>query len=201
MTAKIIKGSGNIFTDLGFEAEEASNLKIRSDLMMEIERVIARHRWSQAKAAEKLGVSQPRISDLKRGKVDLFSVDTLINMLNQLGEHVTVCVVREKESFPRIEKTVVISSRHGTNTRHIAIKSINFGSHLESKFWQTNVLITAQPSKPLSYFVEKKVPQTWQYESTSADFSGVIDEDQLYIQARLDSSRCFQVVGSVRTVH
>jgi len=85
MATTIQKSSGNVFTDLGFEPEEALNLKLRSDLMIEISKLIEERRLTQTAAAEILQVTQPRISDLVRGKIDRFSVDSLIEMLGHAG--------------------------------------------------------------------------------------------------------------------
>jgi predicted XRE-type DNA-binding protein len=84
----------NIFRDLGFKAEEAENLKLRAMLMVELEKHIREKRLTQKRAAERLGVTQPRISDLMRGKINLFSLDTLITMLTQAGLKVDVKVSR-----------------------------------------------------------------------------------------------------------
>ena len=86
--------SGNIFRDLGFKADEAENLRLRAMLMVELEKHIRDKRLTQKRAAEQLGVTQPRISDLMRGKIDLFSVDTLITMLTHAGLKVDVKVTR-----------------------------------------------------------------------------------------------------------
>jgi predicted XRE-type DNA-binding protein len=86
--------TGNIFQDLGFETDEAENLKLRAMLMVELEKHIRAKRLTQKKAAERLGVTQPRISDLMRGKIELFSVDTLITMLTHAGLKVDVKVSR-----------------------------------------------------------------------------------------------------------
>ena len=86
--------TSNIFRDLGFNAKEAENLKLRARLMVELEKHIREKRLTQKRAAERLGVTQPRISDLVRGKIDLFSVDTLITMLTQAGLKVDVKVSR-----------------------------------------------------------------------------------------------------------
>jgi predicted XRE-type DNA-binding protein len=88
MTTKIRRSSGNVFTDLGFPAEEAEHLRIRADLMIALSRVIQDRGLTQIKAAELFGVSQPRVSDLVRGKVDRFSIDTLIEMLGHAGVRV-----------------------------------------------------------------------------------------------------------------
>lgn len=84
----------NVFRDLGFKAQEAENLKLRATLMVELDKHIREEGMTQKKAAERLGVTQPRISDLVRGKIDLFSVDTLISMLTHAGLKVDVKVSR-----------------------------------------------------------------------------------------------------------
>ena len=85
MKVKLTRSSGNVFRDLGFSLEEAERLKVRSDLMISVQKAIAASRLKQAEAAKRLGVTQPRISDLMRGRIDLFSIDTLIDMLARLG--------------------------------------------------------------------------------------------------------------------
>jgi len=70
--------------------EQALNLKVRSRLMSALCEELNRRHLSQPKAALLLGVTQPRISDLKRGRVDLFSIDTLINMLGTLETPVSI---------------------------------------------------------------------------------------------------------------
>lgn len=87
---KAIPSSGNVFEDLGFDPQTAQNLRIRASLMMAVEQYIQREGLTQAQAARRLGVTQPRISDLVRGKVDRFSIDTLVNMLSRAGIEVSV---------------------------------------------------------------------------------------------------------------
>ena len=60
--------------------ETAENLKMRAALMQELIAYLERAGMTQAEAARRFGVTQPRISDLTRGKIDLFSIDTLVNM-------------------------------------------------------------------------------------------------------------------------
>ncbi len=64
---------------------QAENLKMRSILMIALKNYIKRQELSQSKAAELLGVTQPRISDLMRGKIELFGLDTLVNMVGAAG--------------------------------------------------------------------------------------------------------------------
>jgi predicted XRE-type DNA-binding protein len=92
MTVRLRQSSGNVFSDLGFSEDEAANLKIRADLMIELTKLIEIKGLTQAAAAEALGVTQPRVSDLVRGKIDRFSVDTLIEMLGHVGACVSVVV-------------------------------------------------------------------------------------------------------------
>jgi predicted XRE-type DNA-binding protein len=84
--------SGNVFEDIGFSPEEAENLKIRAVLMVSLRQIIEDAGITQAQAAEAFGVTQPRVSDLVRGKIELFSIDTLVNMLAAAGHHVEVSV-------------------------------------------------------------------------------------------------------------
>ena len=90
MKPRITRSSGNVFRDLGFPEEEAENLKIRSALMGHVRRLIDKHGLTQARAAKVMGVTQPRVSDLVRGKIDLFSIDALVAMLAHLGAKVRV---------------------------------------------------------------------------------------------------------------
>ncbi len=69
---KFTPSTGNVFRDLGFSTEEAEHLRIRSDLMIAVQKAIERRGLKQAEAAKILGVRQPRVSDLLRGRIDLF---------------------------------------------------------------------------------------------------------------------------------
>lgn len=85
MKLRRTRSTGNVFRDLGFSVEEAEHLRVRADLMVALERVISKRGLTQREAARILGVTQPRVSDLLRGRIDLFSVDTLIDMLARMG--------------------------------------------------------------------------------------------------------------------
>ena len=91
---KITPSSGNVFRDLGFSREEAEHLLIRSDLMIAVQKAVARRGLKQAEAAKILGVTQPRVSDLLRGRIDLFSTDALIDILARLGTRVRLVLSR-----------------------------------------------------------------------------------------------------------
>jgi len=72
---------------------EAKNMKLRAAVMMALEEQIKRQGWTQGEAARRLGVTQPRVSDLVRGKIDLFSLDALVNMVVAAGLHIDLRVV------------------------------------------------------------------------------------------------------------
>ncbi len=92
MTERITASTGNVFDDLGFPKEEAENLRIRSILMGSIRSIIEREGITQTQAAKLFGVTQLRISDLVRGKIELFSIDGLVNMLAAAGRNVAITI-------------------------------------------------------------------------------------------------------------
>jgi predicted XRE-type DNA-binding protein len=77
-----------VFRDLCFPPEEAEHLRIRSVLIGHLRRLIEARGLNQSEAAKLFGVTQPRVSDLVRGKIDLFSIDALIDMLARAGVRV-----------------------------------------------------------------------------------------------------------------
>jgi len=91
--SKMIKSSGNIFTDLGFDEVEASTLHIRSLLMLEIEHYIKRQGITQFEAARQLGITASSVDELLNGKLGLFTIDALVNMLARIGSHVEFVVI------------------------------------------------------------------------------------------------------------
>jgi predicted XRE-type DNA-binding protein len=99
---EISKPYYNVFEALEDDAEVARNLAIRAALMRELEAYIEREGLTQAQAAERLGVTQPRISDLVRGKIDLFTIDALVNLLSRVGLAVQVAVREKHEVAPAI---------------------------------------------------------------------------------------------------
>jgi predicted XRE-type DNA-binding protein len=68
--------------------EEAANLTARSELMMQITRIVKKGGWTQAEAAKRCRVTQPRMNDLLRGRIDRFSLDALVNIATALGRKV-----------------------------------------------------------------------------------------------------------------
>ncbi|HEX3920168.1 MAG TPA: XRE family transcriptional regulator [Caulobacteraceae bacterium] len=75
-------------------SEQAENMKLRSALMIALKDYIAEEKLSQGAAARLFGVTQPRVSDLVRGKIDLFGLDTLVNMLAAAGLQLEVRVAK-----------------------------------------------------------------------------------------------------------
>ena len=90
MNANIVNSSGNIFVDLGYSPDEAAILQMRADLMSNLRKFIKARKLTQAKAAEMLGVSQSRISDLTRGKWERFSLEMLITLATRAGMRVAL---------------------------------------------------------------------------------------------------------------
>jgi predicted XRE-type DNA-binding protein len=97
MSKKITRTGGNVFEDLGFSSEEAENLRVRSSLMGTIRTIIEREKLTQVRAAKLFGVTQPRISDVVRGKIELFSIDALVNMLGAAGRTVEISVLPQED--------------------------------------------------------------------------------------------------------
>ncbi len=93
---KATKDSENVFVDCGFPPAEAENLRIRAKMMMALTGYIQERKITQSRAARVMGVSQPRISDLVRGKIALFTVDTLVNMVTAAGLKVDVDITAGK---------------------------------------------------------------------------------------------------------
>jgi predicted XRE-type DNA-binding protein len=78
---------GNIFVDLGFEPAEAEVMKLRAEVMIRMKERLKEAGWTQAEAARRLGVTQPRVSCLMKGKVEDFSLDMLLTLSARVGLH------------------------------------------------------------------------------------------------------------------
>jgi predicted XRE-type DNA-binding protein len=94
MTEKLkrTRGSGNVFKDLGFSREEAENLRLRSELMMRIEDSYRKSGLTQSEAAKRLGLTQPRLNLLLKGRIDLFSLDALVLIATRAGMSIRLAV-------------------------------------------------------------------------------------------------------------
>lgn len=89
---RVTPSTGNVFRDLGFSNEESEHLLVRADLLIQLQKAVASKGLKQAEAARVLRVTQPRVSDLLRGRIDLFSTDALIDMLARVGVSVRLVV-------------------------------------------------------------------------------------------------------------
>ena len=101
MPIRITRSTGNVFEDVGFPPEEAAHLRIRSDLMIQVCETITQDGLTEREAAAILRVTQRRVRELVRGRIELFSIDTLIQMLCRLDVPVSVKVGRRPRRIVR----------------------------------------------------------------------------------------------------
>ncbi len=87
---RVERGSGNVFADLGLPNPDLALAK--AELVQRIRDVIAERKLTQAKAADMLGLDQPKVSALVRGRVEGYSIDRLLRLLNALGQRVEITV-------------------------------------------------------------------------------------------------------------
>ena len=78
-------GSDNVFRDLGFPEGEAQNLLLRADLVIHIRKVIEKLGLTQAEAAKRASITQPRMNDFVKGRTEKFTLDAMVNVAAQLG--------------------------------------------------------------------------------------------------------------------
>jgi len=82
---RITPSSGNVFTDLGFDEAEARVMALRAELMLRLSEELKAKGWTQAQAAKRLGVTQPRVSKLNKGAWQDFSLDMLLTLAGRAG--------------------------------------------------------------------------------------------------------------------
>ena len=87
----------NVWDAIEDTPQQAASQRAKADLMMEIERIIQQRGMTQAEAANMLGVTQPRVSDLIRGKINLFSLDTLLDMATTAGLNPVIKLTKPKK--------------------------------------------------------------------------------------------------------
>jgi predicted XRE-type DNA-binding protein len=80
MAKKAVKSSGNVFLDLGFPPHEASVMLLRAQIAEALRVWMEKEKLTQAQAAKRLGIAQPRVSDIVRNKVELMSLDYLVGL-------------------------------------------------------------------------------------------------------------------------
>jgi predicted XRE-type DNA-binding protein len=89
---KMTRSSGNVFRDMGFSKAEAENLRLRSQLMRQIDAYCRESGVTQAAAARVLGLTQPRLNALLKGRLSQFSLDALVNIASNAGMNVRLVV-------------------------------------------------------------------------------------------------------------
>ena len=90
MTKRKIESYVSVWDAIADTPEEAANLRLRSELIDKITALVAEKGWTQADAARRCGVTQPRMNDLLRGRISRFSLDALVNIAAALGRRVHV---------------------------------------------------------------------------------------------------------------
>ncbi len=80
-----IRGSGNVFLDLGFDAAEAKVLALRGEVLIRLEQHLKSQGWTQTESARRLGITQPRVSRLMKGQWQDFSLDMLLTLAARAG--------------------------------------------------------------------------------------------------------------------
>ena len=103
--AKVVRSSGNVFADLGLP--DADQLLVKADLAIEVARILEERNLTQAEAAEIMGVDQPKVSALVRGRIAGFSLERLYRFLNALGRDVEIVVrpTPQSRGTPRLTVT------------------------------------------------------------------------------------------------
>lgn len=105
---KIIEGSGNVFRDLGLK--DADELLVKAELTSQIAEIIGERGLTQAAAAKVLGLKQPDVSNLLRGKLSKFSTERLMNFLTLLGRDVEIVVKERRAARGRRGKMKVVAA-------------------------------------------------------------------------------------------
>ena len=86
----------SIFEDIGFDSHEATNMKIRAELLLEIREYIRKKGLKQKDAAALLGINQPEVSALMNGHIFKFSIDALVNMLARIRRELKFTIRQKK---------------------------------------------------------------------------------------------------------
>jgi predicted XRE-type DNA-binding protein len=104
---KVERSSGNVFADLGFR--DAEERMWKAQIAIKISRLIQSKGWTQAQAAERVGLDQPKVSQLMRGGLTGFSADRLFAILNRLGYNVEVRISTKQQSPEKTHTRVMIA--------------------------------------------------------------------------------------------
>jgi predicted XRE-type DNA-binding protein len=111
---KVTPSSGNIFADMGLPNPEERLLKAK--LARLVNRALEGKGWTQTEAAKVLGITQPDVSDLSRGRLKNFSVERLLQFLSRLERRVTITISSETEDVP-LEEIVIPQQRRVVEAR------------------------------------------------------------------------------------
>ena len=109
------KGKANIFEDLGFDIQESQNLLLRSQTVVVLVHWFEESGLTQAVAAKTLGITQPRLNQLLKGKIDIFSLDALVNMATNAGMRVGLSI--RPNAAVKVRSTALKKSPHTTRSR------------------------------------------------------------------------------------
>lgn len=90
MSKTKIESYDSVWDAIADTPEQAANLRARAELMQQIAAIVKQSGWTQAEAATRCGVTQPRINDLLRGRISRFSLDALVNIATAIGRRVHV---------------------------------------------------------------------------------------------------------------
>ena len=101
----VYSGSGNVFADLGLP--NADELLIKAELAHQISELITERKLTQIEAAELLGIDQPKVSALVRGKLSGFSIERLFRFLNTLGRNIEIRIIPNSQSNSQAQTRVV----------------------------------------------------------------------------------------------
>lgn len=93
---KITMGSGNVFADLGFP--DAEERLVKASLALEIERIIDQRKLTQRAAAKLMGIDQPKVSHIIRGRLEGYSTERLMGFLTALGRDIEIVVRKAPRS-------------------------------------------------------------------------------------------------------
>lgn len=121
-----VREFASVWDAIADSPEEAANLKIRSELMMKIQALIAKNGCTQAATAKQCGISQPRINDLMRGRISRFSLDALVNIVTALGQQVhieleeTSCLLRSPRNAQRLLESIAALESGKGKVRNLA---------------------------------------------------------------------------------
>ncbi len=88
------KSYSSVWNALEDTPAEAANMKVRAELLIAIQERVRKQKGTQAEKAERLGVTQPRLNDLLRGRIDKFSVDSLVNIADRAGLQIDLRIRR-----------------------------------------------------------------------------------------------------------